>query len=133
MNKKLFIRLIPFLILCSVHLYAMIWRTTRGNGITVVDVVVLILIAVNGWLYFKKIGYGLLGTISILLLSMFSIIEIYPYHSVTAYGVSLANRSVAIRTPEFQPRSLLLLVLLLILNGGFLMDWYADYKYGKKD
>lgn len=125
------LRLLPFLLGLGVLTYTWSMIFSPEYIATLKHQIALFLFFVNVAVYFFKFNYGIYFTGLIFLLATFNIIAIYPDITTSSYFIKIGNTELA--TPSVQIKSLILLVVFIVFNGGYLFEKYADFKYGKKE
>jgi len=81
----------------------------------------------NALFYFKNYKWAIIFTGVILVLATVNLLTLYA--ATQTFYIIIAG----VQMPEIQPWSLLLLVVYGIVNYNLLVDWYLDYKEGKRE
>lgn len=125
MDKKKFIRIIPFLIAALLVVYCwceLVFKTTFAPDYRHWSALIAVLVIAV--VYFKNFKWGIMLTMLFLVLASFSVMALDSNHYSVAYFFQIGDKEVS--TPDLQSKAILLLILFFILNGGFLMDMWAD-------
>jgi hypothetical protein len=129
MAPKKFIHAIPFLVTCIILVYTWYVIISLNYSATLKQQIGLGIGILNLSIYIVRFKYGIIGTGLLLLLATFDFIVVFPV--VTSYGWFIRFGETEIKTPSIEWRSLLLLILYFILNTGYLINLYHDYKVSK--
>lgn len=127
MDFKKLLRLVPYIILSACICYTMITLWTKGSPINNKQILASLFILINLFLYLKKYDYGLVCTGVILLLCSFALISVFPQTVYSSYTIKFSDFKLS--TPNIQVASLFIFSGYLLINGGYLIELYADYKY----
>ena len=121
----------PYLLTVIVLIYTWSVIVTTDYYATLKHQIALILVLINLGIYFFKFDYGIVFTGILLLLATFNFIALFPDIVSSSYFIRIADKEIA--TPTIQGKSLLLMIVFLVLNFGYLIEMYANYKYTKKN
>ncbi|GGH65966.1 hypothetical protein HNQ91_001970 [Filimonas zeae] len=127
MNKLL--RCVPYVLVGIIHLFAWVQILAGANEPGLRHYLALLLLAINGVLYFKKHQQALILTALILVLSSLNLIELYTYTGWYSWFVRLGGWEVSL--PGLQWKSVGLLLLYALMTGRYWVNKYMDKKYGK--
>ena len=119
------IRIIPFLTILLIVLYTWVEIIAAEHIATWRHYVALALVLVNAALYFVRYKQALLLTGIILVLAAFNLMAFFP--AITTYGLIIAG----VNSPEMQMFPLLVLIVYVVINFNFLVDWRLDWKEEK--
>lgn len=125
MKHKL-INAIPFLIIVLIMLYTWFEIITTEYLATWQHYLTMILLIINGVLYFVRFRAAVLFTGIVLLLASFNLLTFYTITKTTSIGFNTGGSTIA--TPGIQWWSLLILIVYVFINFNLLADWYLDLK-----
>ncbi|MBO9566912.1 MAG: hypothetical protein J7621_29340 [Niastella sp.] len=124
-----YLRILPFLAVCIILCYTWFTIATTDFSATWKHQLALGAAIVNLLIYFRNFKYGLIFTGVFLVLATFNFLGLLPEIAFTSYFVTIAGKEFS--TPAIQTKSLLLLIGYLIVNTGYFINLYADWKYSK--
>ena len=130
MERKKIKFILPYLLTVIVLIYTWSVIVTTDYYATLKHQIALILVLINLGIYFLKFDYGIVFTGILLLLATFNFIALFPDIVSSSYFIRIAGKEIA--APTIQGKSLLLMIIFLVLNFGYLIEMYANYKYTKK-
>lgn len=116
-----FLRIIPFLAIFVLASFTCFEILTSDYVFTTKHISAIILILINGIIYFVRYKPAVLLTGVLLFLATFNIINVFTSVSLDAFGFMIGNSTIAI--PPFQGWVLLIFVLYLFINVRYLIDW----------
>ncbi|MCC6286427.1 MAG: hypothetical protein IT249_00945 [Chitinophagaceae bacterium] len=131
MKRKKIKLILPYLLTVIVLIYTWSIIVTTDYYATLKHQIALILALINLGAYFFKFDYGVMFTGILLLLATFNLIALFPDIVSSSYFIRIAGKQIS--TPTIQGRSLLLMIIFLVINSGYLIEVYANYKYAKKN
>lgn len=129
MKWKWLLRCLPFVLVCVIHVLTWLQLLSGANEPVFRHYLALLLVVINGFLYFKKPHKALLLTALILVLSALNLIELYTYVNRSSLIIVLAKWELS--TPGLQWHSVGLLLIYLLCTGRYWVNTYMDKKYGK--
>lgn len=129
MRMKNLLRVLPFIVISLFVSYSwyMIFRKEYNAGNK--QILGLILCLANGIIYFYKFRIGIAFTGIVLLLATFNGVGFFNVIEFNSFFLKISKLKVI--TPNIQLKSLLLLIFYFVINGGYLYEWYLEYKASK--
>jgi hypothetical protein len=126
---KIALRVSPFIILGGILAYTWIIIFSTEYMAMARHIALLFLFLINLVVYFFRFRLALIGTGVILLLATSGFLGLLPDIETNSFGIRLG--SLNIKTPGINWESLALLIVYLVVNGGYLVDVYFEYKERK--
>jgi hypothetical protein len=127
MVRMNFFTAIPIIILLCISIYGLIDVLREGYLLGARNYIAFLLFIIDVYFWFKKYRISILFTGLILALATFNLIVFTPQITGNSFGIG------PVHTPYINLLSLGILFLYLILHFNFLLNWYWDYKEGKKN